>query len=66
MNIFGYYKEYYRQNKYIGKKVCDKDRNDVGYIGKQNHIADIDIKFGHKRIKKGEEYMTMLYPLCGR
>ena len=65
MKTTGYFKEYYKDNKFIGKAVTDKDRETYGYAGKQSHIADEDIKLGNKRIKKGERYMTILYPLNG-
>ena len=63
MKITGYYKEYYVGNKYIARKQCEKDRQCVGYAGRQTHVADEDIKFKRKRIKKGQEYSTILYPL---
>lgn len=67
MNIFGYYLEYYKNNKYIGKLRTDiKDRENIGYRGKMTHKATDDIRIGKKKIKKGEEYMTILYPLNGR
>lgn len=60
---FGYYKEYYVKLKYIGRKRCDKDREVIGYAGKQTHVASEDIKFKNKRIKAGQKYITILYPL---
>lgn len=66
MNVIGYFKEYYKDNKFIGKSICDKDRDKFGYIGKQTHVASSDIKVGKNKIKKSEEYFTILYPLNGR
>lgn len=67
MKIFGHYLEYYLDNKYIGKIRIDKiDREYYGYRGKIIQIATKDIHFKNKKIKKGERFMTMLYPLNGR
>ena len=65
MKITGYFKEYYVGTKYIGHKECEKDRDSIGYMGKKNHVADLDIKFKNKKIKKGTEYITILYPYNG-
>lgn len=43
--------------------VCEKDRDVIGYNGMQNHVAESDIKFKNKKIKKGESYRTIIYPL---
>ena len=67
MKIIGYTVEYYRNNKYLGRiDTNEKDREHVGYRGKKIHKATEDIKIGKKKIKKGEEYSTLLYPLNGR
>jgi hypothetical protein len=60
--IIGYFKEFYVGNQFIGKETCEKDRETIGYAGKQSHIADADFKVGKKRIKAGEKYVTILYP----
>jgi hypothetical protein len=65
MKITGYYKEYYIGNKYIGRSVCEKDRDVIGYNGMQNHVAESDIRLKSKKIKKGESYRTIIYPLNG-
>jgi hypothetical protein len=66
MDIFGYFIEYYRDNRYVGKIVTQvKDREEFGYAGKINQTATKDIYFKNKKIKKGEQFMTMLYPLNG-
>lgn len=64
----GYFVEYMVDNKYIGCKLINEpDRDEVGYYGRIDSIADEDIIFkGNKRIKKGEKYYTRLYPLCGK
>ena len=67
MDIFGYMIEYYKDNRYVGKINTDtKDREYMGYIGKITQVANEDIYIGKKKIKKGEEFFTMLYPLNGR
>ncbi len=64
----GYYVEYMVNGKYYGSiNIEEKDRETVGYCGRQYHIATEDIVFSNKkRIKKGMKYYTHLYPLCGR
>jgi hypothetical protein len=66
MKTIGYYKEYYIGNKYIGKESCDKDRETIGFAGRTWHRAESDIKIGKKKIKKGTDYATILYPLQGK
>jgi hypothetical protein len=67
MDIFGYFIEYYRDNRYVGKIITQvKDREEFGYAGKINQTASKDIHFKNKKIKRGEQFMTMLYPLNGR
>lgn len=65
MKTTGYFKEYYIGNTYIGKKECQKDREMIGFRGFQNHTAESDIKFKNKKIKAGQSYRTMIYPLNG-
>jgi len=62
MKTTGYFKEYYIGSKYIGKKDSEKDRENIGYMGKRSHIAQEDIIFKNKKIKNGMEYTTILYP----
>lgn len=62
MIITGYFKEYYVENQFIGKVNCEKDREQIGYAGKQLHTADKDFKIGKKRIKAGQKYTTIIYP----
>ena len=67
MEIIGYMLEYYKGVKFIGKiRTNEKDREHVGYRGKITQTATKDIYFKNKKIKKGEEFFTMLYPLNGR
>ena len=61
----GFYREYYIASKFIGKIRCEKDRETIGYEGKRNETLDNDILLDNKKkIKKGTEVMTMLYPFC--
>lgn len=67
MKLIGYILEYYKGVKFIGYIRTDiKDREDVGYRGKITQTATKDIYFKNKKIKKGEEFFTILYPLNGR
>lgn len=63
----GYHLDYHVNGKYYGsKKIDSPDRDVVGYLGKKIETASEDIIFKNKRIKKGIEYYTFLYPLCGK
>lgn len=64
----GYFLEYLVDGKYIGSINIDKpDREQIGYYGKIDAIAEKDIIFKNKkRIKKGQHYYTRMYPLCGQ
>jgi len=62
MKTTGYFKEYYVGTKFIGRKDSGKDRDKFGFDGMKKHIAESDIKFKNKNIKKGTEYRTILYP----
>jgi hypothetical protein len=69
-NVFkniGYFVEYMVDNKYVGSiNVLEADREEIGYYGRIDAIAESDIVFSNKkRIKKGTHYYTRLYPLCG-
>lgn len=63
----GYNKEYYIGNKLIGSVHLDKpDREIIGWRGMQNAVAEETIQFRKKKIRKGQEYRTMLVKLCGK
>lgn len=59
-----FFKEYYQENKFIGFIHCEKDREVIGFNGRKKEVAEKDIQIGKKRIKAGQEFMTILYPLC--
>ena len=63
----GYFIEFMSGNTYLGAiNVTEKDREEIGYYGRQDHVADTDLYLNHGRvIKKGTEFYTRLYPLCG-
>tara|TARA_R100000750_G_C2325840_1_gene88134 strand:- start:332 stop:601 length:270 start_codon:yes stop_codon:yes gene_type:complete len=65
---FGYFLEYMVNGKYMGSINIEKpDREKIGYCGRKYNVAINDIVFSNKKkIKKGTEYYTHLYPLCGR
>lgn len=63
----GFFIEHLIDGKLIGCiKVDTNDRDCIGYYSKREHIASKDIVFGKKRIKKGTNYQTRIYPLCGK
>jgi hypothetical protein len=63
----GYFIEYMVQGKYVGSiNIEQPDREEVGYYGRIDAVATKDIVFNNKkRIKKGTQYYTRMYPLCG-
>lgn len=64
---FGYYKEYYINNKYIGSIICEKDRDIIGYNGKITENIQTTIKLDNNKVIKANSIVdTFLYPLCGR
>ena len=64
----GYFLEYHSNGKFIGTVNIEKaDRDIVGYDGRQKNIATETIIMDKgRKIKKGVEYTTYLYPLCGK
>jgi hypothetical protein len=65
--IVGYSKDYYTlDKKYIGSLVCEKDRDVFGYLGRKKELLTEDLIIKKKKIKKGNEVLTELFPLNGR
>lgn len=63
----GYFKEFYKEGKLIGIANSEKDREVLGYIGRKKEVFSFEILLTNKKkIKKEIEYITILYPLCGR
>jgi hypothetical protein len=64
----GFFIEYHVNNKYVGSiTVIENDRDCIGYYSRKDSIADEDIKFtNNKVIKKGTQYHSYIYPLCGK
>ena len=64
----GFFIEYHVNNKYVGSiMVIENDRDCIGYYSRKDNVADEDIKFkNNKVIKKGTQYHSYIYPLCGR
>lgn len=63
----GYYKEFYIDGKLIGIANCDKDREEVGYNGRKKETFESEIILTNKKkVKPNFEYLTIIYPLCGR
>jgi hypothetical protein len=63
----GYSKDFYNtEKKYIGSLVCEKDREVYGYLGRKKEVLTNDIILRKKKIKKGTELLTEIFPLCGR
>lgn len=65
--IIGYSKDYYTlEKKYIGSLVCEKDREIFGYLGRKKELITEDLIIKRKKIKKGNEVLTEIFPLNGR
>jgi hypothetical protein len=65
--IVGYSKDYYTlDKKYIGSLECKKDRNIFGYLGRQKELLTEDLIIKKKKIKKGNEVLTEIFPINGR
>lgn len=63
----GYFKEYYLKNKFIGTLPCEKDREIIGYNGRQKETTTTKVVFKNKKlIKAGTEVETIIYPLNGK
>lgn len=63
----GYYKEYYLGGKLIGIINCEKDRDILGYNGRKKEKLNKEVVFQNKKKAKANvEYLTIVYPLCGR
>jgi hypothetical protein len=63
----GYFKEYYKEGKLIGISNCSKDREKVGYTGRKKEILASEVVLTNKkRLKANTEYLTIIYPLCGK
>lgn len=63
----GFFVEYMVAGKYVGSiTIQQPDRETIGYHGRIDAVATEDIVFSNrKRIKKGTQYYTRLYPICG-
>lgn len=67
MTTIGYFEEFMIDGKFIGTLICEEQKREIGYYGKQIKIATEDIILNNKKkIKKGQEYYTRYYPLNGR
>jgi hypothetical protein len=65
--IVGYSKDFYTlDKKYIGSLVCEKDRDVYGYLGRTKVLLIEDLIIRKKKVKKGTELFTELFPLNGR
>lgn len=63
----GFYKEYYLDGKLIGISNCEKDREDIGYNGRRKELLKQEVILTNKKKAKANmEYLTIIYPLCGR
>jgi hypothetical protein len=62
-----FYKEFYIESKFIGQLPCERDREEIGYYGRQKTVLTEDVILTNKkRIKKGTEVNTLIYPFCGK
>lgn len=64
----GYFREYIKNSKLIGTDIISEpDRDQIGYYSTKKHIASENVILSNnKKIKKGQEYYTRIYPLCGK
>jgi hypothetical protein len=63
----GFYKEYYLHGKLIGISNCEKDREEIGYNGRKKETITQEVLLTNKKkVKANVEYLTIIYPLCGR
>lgn len=63
---FGFYKEYYIGDKFIGTIDCDKDREIMGFFGKKIEKSnELTMLKNGKKIKPGISTITFLFPYCG-
>ena len=64
----GYFREYIKNSKLIGTDIISEpDRDQIGYYSTKIHKATEKIIFSNnKKINKGDNYITRLYPLCGK
>lgn len=63
----GFFLEYIVNGTFIGTKNVDTNESGkIGYESTTTHIAEEDIVFKNKKIKKGTTYYTRTYPLCGK
>lgn len=63
----GFFVEYIVDKKMIGtKNVPTNETGKIGYESTQHFTAEEDILFKNKKIKKGTNYYTRIYPLCGK
>jgi hypothetical protein len=66
METIGYIAEYYINNIFIGYLPYQYNNEVIGYTGKSVHIAESDIKIKSRKIKAGQAYHRIIYPLQGK
>lgn len=65
--IIGYFKEYYCNNNFIGSVTLkENDHKGLGYDFRKFYKAEETIKIGKRKILKGQDYFTVVFPLCGK
>lgn len=65
--VLGYFKEYSVDGIFYGSKECEKP--DIMNFGSESRcckVAEKDIKFKKRTIKKGQKYIETTNMLCGR
>lgn len=64
----GYFLDYMIADNYIGSIVINEaDREEIGYYSRIDDVASQDIVLSNKKvIKKGQEFYTRMYLLCGK
>lgn len=63
----GYFKEYYTKDAFVGSvNIKENDQDGFGYKFREFDVAEQDFKVGKRKILKGQEYFTIVMPLCGK
>jgi len=63
----GFFKEYFVNGRFFGTIKCEKDREIVGYLGREEEVLkETVILDNKKRLIAGIRVATIIYPMCGK
>lgn len=67
-DVFGFFCDVFVGGKMVGCIEVEYDgKRTIGYYGRTKHQAEQDFVTNRKfLVKRGAEYETIIYPLCGR